>query len=1035
MKLKLVHISLTILLISQFFLFLPQKPLNASVSGHQYNYSRVFGGSDGGDYIKDIVEDSNGNIIIVGLFRGTNTDLDGTTGVDNHTSNGEYDIFISKYSSSGNYDWTITIGGSATDSPQAVIVDSNNDIYLTGNFYSSSMDFDGTAGTDIHSPSGACDIFITKYESNGDYGWTRTFGGSGYDGGLSIDIDSSDNTYTTGHFEGTNIDFDATAGTDTHSSNGGHDVFITKYESDGDYGWTRTFGNSDLQTANCIQVGTDGSLFVGGYFAGINVDFDGTAGIDTHSSNGGHDVFITKYTTSGSYSWTRTFGSSVDDSSQHLHKDSSNNIHITGFFYESNVDFDGTAGTDTHSSNGNADAFITKYNNDGSYGWTRTWGGTSVDYARDSMIDANGNLYVVGQWHDTVDFDFTAGVDNHSSSQVCCWDIYLTKHSSAGSYMWTKSVGGDGTGDITTKNIISSTSGSMYYTGDLQGSTIDLDCTDGTDNYASAGSYDGFFTKMRDGTFYQIDSLPSGLDVEDTSGNNIEIGTSNGLYGSDVTVRLKDNSTGLTISDVNADLTADRDWASISGESNSSTGQSVVSNLTSAPGTASTHTLYIPIPTGVVSDTVLICPDASTMSDVKPTCSNVTIKRVGDSGVSKVEINSQDYWKVEGLTGTGGISLFNSFALKDTLTRLEISQSSDHTIQFGSVNGLLDIGDTIEVQFDPSGHNWNLGSIAVGDIDLEDDGTDLSLAAAADATHWGASINTGTDTITFTHPTAADFEDIAANSILVVKIGTVADGPGVNQIVNPSTAASYEITMKNTYSAGSGGTETGEVEIPIVDDDTVNITGYLDTTLSFDIDTVSTDTDCDASGGASPCDSHSSASDDVGYVVDLGEMTLTTVNKSGDSVLHADGLTGNINYIWFDLESNADGGTVVTVVSANEELSGPGSNSIPSVVTGSEQQIAVLSGLYGLNHRSGLVNTTAAGSLVVHVDCDCTSGDSYYCDIRDSEGSGTPIEIFNSNGNPVDDGRVQWAVGAAPDSDSGTGTYTDQLTFVATATF
>jgi len=367
---------------------------------------------------------------------------------------------------------------------------------------------------------------------------------------------------------------------------------------------------------------------------------------------------------------------------------------------------------------------------------------------------------------------------------------------------------------------------------------------------------------------------------------------------------------------------------------------------------------------------------------------------------------------------------------KDTLQRLEVNQESNHEIKIQTIAGIHTTSDVLTVEFDPVTHAWNLGSITISDIDLEDDGTDKTLGAAPGVNIWGCTINTTTDTITFTAPTNATTDEIAANSIITVKIGTNADS-GTNKITNPSTVSSYEIHLRI-----SGNTkEFAEVEIPIIDDDTVNITGYIDTSISFDIDTASTDVDCDAAGGASPCDSHGSASDDVGYVVDLGEMTLTTVNKSGDNVLHADGLTGNINYIWFDLESNANTGTVVTIVSANEELNGPGSNSIPSVATGSEQQIAVLSGLYGLNHRSGFTNSAVSGSLIVHIDCDCTSGDTYYCDVRDSEGSGIPIEVFNSNSNPVDDGRVQWAVGAGPDSDSGTGTYTDQLTFVATSTF
>jgi hypothetical protein len=136
-------------------------------------------------------------------------------------------------------------------------------------------------------------------------------------------------------------------------------------------------------------------------------------------------------------------------------------------------------------------------------------------------------------------------------------------------------------------------------------------------------------------------------------------------------------------------------------------------------------------------------------------------------------------------------------------------------------------------------------------------------------------------------------------------------------------------------------------------------------------------------GGAVPCNSHGGANDGAGYVVDLGELFLTSVNKSGDSVMHSDGLIGNINYIWFDLETNASSGAVVTVVSQYEALYKDGSNDIPSVATGSEQQILPASGLYGVNHRSGFISSAVIGSMIIDNDCDASGGDDYYCDVAD----------------------------------------------------
>jgi hypothetical protein len=102
------------------------------------------------------------------------------------------------------------------------------------------------------------------------------------------------------------------------------------------------------------------------------------------------------------------------------------------------------------------------------------------------------------------------------------------------------------------------------------------------------------------------------------------------------------------------------------------------------------------------------------------------------------------------------------------------------------------------------------------------------------------------------------------------------------------------------------------------------------------------------------------------------------------------------------------------------------------IMNTSGQQILAASGLYGINHRLGFTNSAVIGAMVVDVDCDASAGDDYYCDVADG---GVPISLFNSKNLPIDHGRMQFSLGAAPNSADSTGTYTGQLTFIATATF
>jgi hypothetical protein len=485
------------------------------------------------------------------------------------------------------------------------------------------------------------------------------------------------------------------------------------------------------------------------------------------------------------------------------------------------------------------------------------------------------------------------------------------------------------------------------------------------------------------------------------------------------------------IASLEVDFANDLNWSNLTG--GTTEGKSFLhydGGISDLPGiNGVSYALYIPKQEG---EKVAVCPGADSLEDVDGNCDGLFYmesgERIGEAApVSVVDIHGKEFWKVPGLTSTGAFTLAG---IKDTCDRLQVSEASDHEIRFMPTFSIDSSGDTVTIDFVPNqattdgSQDYDFNSIGVDDIQFEDDGVSKTLGNSAGAGVWGVNIDSVDDIITFTAPTDAGPGALDSGSTVYVRIGLVA---GDTQIINPSVASSYEISVRLNNGTDE---DFGKVEIPIVDDDTVNVTGYIDTTLSFDIDTAVIDTDCDASG-VNACNSHSGISDGSGYVVDLGEMSITSVNRSGTEVMHADGLLGDINYIWFDIETNSRYGGVVTMLSLSDALVMDGSNQIDTVSDGVEEAIAPASGLYGINHRSGFTNGSAYGLLNVQWDCDCSNGDSYYCDVSGT----TPAELFNTNGQPVDDGRIQFGIGAAPNSGHATGVYTDQITFIATATF
>ena len=439
-------------------------------------------------------------------------------------------------------------------------------------------------------------------------------------------------------------------------------------------------------------------------------------------------------------------------------------------------------------------------------------------------------------------------------------------------------------------------------------------------------------------------------------------------------------------------------------------------------------TLYIPKGDG---DKAWICPGAASLNEVTLNCSGGYFISEGQTVNGATASVDGIYWKVSGLTGTGGMSVVTG--LKDTLSRLQVSSSSDHTITFGTNNGLTASGQFLVLAFDPTNKAFDLSSLNLSDIKLTDNvGVDRTIAAVADVDTWGAEIDSALDTITFFAPTSGTGYYPAASQI-VIKIGTNAGG--THQMVNPTSIGNYEETIYILNTDMEGGT----VKLPIIDNDQVNVTGYVTAYMHFDIDTgvgevpgVDPIIDCNFN----TCRLYENSQPALmNYTVDLGELTSAVVNKSNTtSVAHSDGGNGIINSIYFDISTNAPSGAVVTVKSANGGLQGPGTNKIPSIgvsvgadgITRNDgQDIPANSGVYGYNLP--VASSLLHGSIVPNSLCD--SG------VKFCGPALTPKTVFTTNNLPVDTARVRMDLAAAANYTNNPGLYTDTLTFIATSTF
>jgi hypothetical protein len=420
-------------------------------------WAKQAGGTDY-EYGNSIAIDSSGNSYVTGCFQGT-----ASFGDTNLTSSGCADIFIAKLNSNGNWLWAHKAGGTSPDYGYGIATDSSGNSYVTGYF-------EGTAsfGTITLTSSGYIDIFIAKLDSSGNWLWVKKAGGTNYDGGYGIAIDSSGNSYVTGYFQGS-----ASFGTITLTSNSNsRDIFVAKLDSSGNWLWAKQAGGTSPDYSYGIAIDSSGNSYVTGYFWGT-----ASFGTTTLTSSGDIDIFIAKLDSSGNWLGAKQAGGTSNDYGYGIAIDSLGNSYVTGYF-------EGTAsfGTTTLTSNGGNDIFVAKLDSSGNWLWAHKAGGTSNDLGYGIDTDSSGNSYVTGYFKETASFGTTT-LDSSG-----WFDIFVAKLDSNGNWLGAKKAGGSdwdwGNG------IATDSSGNSYVTGYFSGTA-----SFGDINITSSGDRDIFVAK------------------------------------------------------------------------------------------------------------------------------------------------------------------------------------------------------------------------------------------------------------------------------------------------------------------------------------------------------------------------------------------------------------------------------------------------------------------------------------------------------------------------------------------------------------
>jgi hypothetical protein len=390
----------------------------------------------------DVDVDALGNVYSIGTFSGT-IDFDPGAGVAN-LSDANGSLFIRKLNPAGELIWVKQLISNDISSYNSrfTIDTSVSGVYFSG-FFQATVDFDPGAGVTNLQAGITSNTFVAKLDLAGNFAWAKNFVSE--KGGYTnnpISVDIGGNVYLTGAFSGT-VNFDPGSGVNTLTKSttqvpGITDTFINKLDANGNFVWAKQFAG-DSRSSNIstgISVDRQGNAFtVGNFYFGA--DFDPGVGQKLLSAGRYSDGFLSKLDSEGNFVFAQSYTGERFANTVAL--DDRGNTYLAGSF-AGTVDFDPGTAREERSSNGSNDAFISKLDAVGNHLWTKTLGGVARDGIENITADGSGNVYAVGGFIGTVDFDPGVGVTNLTGGSGDVGSPFLIKFDAIGNFVWVKPI-------------------------------------------------------------------------------------------------------------------------------------------------------------------------------------------------------------------------------------------------------------------------------------------------------------------------------------------------------------------------------------------------------------------------------------------------------------------------------------------------------------------------------------------------------------------------------------------------------------------